>query len=154
MLRARQRPFLFRHFHGGTGCRSAHKPFLASSASCSNPSSTISHAHESPYLRGATLPESSPLGPSTIQGSFRTLLGKWFHFLCGGRYGPCPASKNVRPLLTQEFLLRNVPRSTISSLCHSFTPVRPRAPRERLMVVLTRTVGGTIHHESSKALLA
>ena len=33
---------LFRHSHGGTGCGSAHKPILASLASFSNPSSTIS----------------------------------------------------------------------------------------------------------------
>jgi hypothetical protein len=33
---------LFRHSHGGTGCGSAHKPFLASRASFSNPSSTVS----------------------------------------------------------------------------------------------------------------
>jgi hypothetical protein len=35
----------FRHSHGGTGCGSAHKPFLASRASFSNPSSTVSPAH-------------------------------------------------------------------------------------------------------------
>src|SRR5262245_3868453 len=33
---------LFRHFHGGTGRGSAHKPFLASRAFLSNPSSTVS----------------------------------------------------------------------------------------------------------------
>jgi len=33
---------LFRHSHGGTGCGSAHKPFLASLASRSSPSSTVS----------------------------------------------------------------------------------------------------------------
>ena len=31
-----------RHSHGGTGCGSAHKPFFASRASFSNPSSTVS----------------------------------------------------------------------------------------------------------------
>ena len=34
--------FRFRHSHGGIGCGSAHKPFLASRASCSNPSRTVS----------------------------------------------------------------------------------------------------------------
>ena len=34
--------FLFLHSHGGTGCGSAHKPFLASRASVSSPSSTVS----------------------------------------------------------------------------------------------------------------
>jgi len=38
---------LFRHSHGGTGCGSAHKPFLASRASFSTPSSTLSLAHTS-----------------------------------------------------------------------------------------------------------
>jgi hypothetical protein len=32
----------FRHSHGGTGCGSAHKPFLASRASFSSSSSTVS----------------------------------------------------------------------------------------------------------------
>jgi hypothetical protein len=32
----------FRHSHGATGCGSAHKPFRASRAPCSNPSSTVS----------------------------------------------------------------------------------------------------------------
>jgi hypothetical protein len=32
----------FRYTHGGTGCGSAHKPILASRASFSNPSSTVS----------------------------------------------------------------------------------------------------------------
>ena len=31
-----------RHSHGGTDCGSAHNPFFASRASCSNPSSTVS----------------------------------------------------------------------------------------------------------------
>ena len=34
--------FGFRYTHGGTGCGSAHKPFLASRAWFSNPSSTVS----------------------------------------------------------------------------------------------------------------
>ena len=33
---------IFRHSHGGTGCGSAHKPILASRASCSSPSSIVS----------------------------------------------------------------------------------------------------------------
>jgi hypothetical protein len=32
----------FAHSHGGTGCGSTHKPFLASRAFLSNPSSTVS----------------------------------------------------------------------------------------------------------------
>jgi len=34
--------YLFLHSHGGTGCGSAHNPFMASRASRSNPSSTLS----------------------------------------------------------------------------------------------------------------
>ena len=34
--------FFFLHSHGGTGCGSAHKPFFASRASFSRPSSTVS----------------------------------------------------------------------------------------------------------------
>ena len=33
---------VFRHSHGGTGCGSTHKPFFASRASFSSPSSTVS----------------------------------------------------------------------------------------------------------------
>src|SRR6185503_7763131 len=55
---------LFRHSHGGTGCGSAHKPFLASRASFSSPSNTLPktiHLHlygagripEFPRLAGA-----------------------------------------------------------------------------------------------------
>jgi len=36
------RHFLFRHAHGGTGAGSTHNPFLASLASFSNRSSTVS----------------------------------------------------------------------------------------------------------------
>jgi hypothetical protein len=35
----------FRHSHSGTGCGSAYKPFFASRASFSNPSSTVSLGH-------------------------------------------------------------------------------------------------------------
>ncbi len=38
----RQDVIRFLHFHGGTGCGSTHKPLLASRASRSNPSSTVS----------------------------------------------------------------------------------------------------------------
>ena len=41
-LRHRHLYFLFRHSHGGTGCGSTHNPFLASRASFSSPSRTVS----------------------------------------------------------------------------------------------------------------
>lgn len=41
--------FRFRHSHGGSECRSAHKPFFASRASFSNPSSVKSPGAYFPY---------------------------------------------------------------------------------------------------------
>jgi len=42
VLPQRERTLDFRHFHGGTGRGSAHNPFLASRASASKRSSTVS----------------------------------------------------------------------------------------------------------------